>query len=201
MAKKATLDILDIKIDEVQKEEPADDLAPETGVGDISGQPLRRLLALLGQWCRSRLFGFLLLGAALLITAAAALVFLLHEGPPSKASVVPPKASAAGAATAAASKTILLPGFVVDLKDDRGLSRVIFCDVALDLERLQKGEAAGGWVESRNLIHAMLKRKKVRELLLPEDRKRLKIELKDQLNALLGENSIREVYFTRFEIF
>lgn len=200
MAKKATLDILDIKIDEVQKEEPADDLAPETGMGDTSGQPLRRLLALLGRWRRSRLFWFLLLGAAFLITAAV-LTFLVYDGPANRTSAVPQKAPSAGATTAAANKAILLPGFVVDLKDDRGLARVIFCDVALDLERLPKGEAAGGWVESRNLIHAMLKRKKVRELLLPEDRKRLKIELKEQLNALLGENSVRDVYFTRFEIF
>lgn len=200
MAKKATLDILDIKIDDVQKDDPVDEPGPEKGAGETPGQ-LSRLLTMLGQKCRGRLFWALAAGVGLLI-AAAALVLLFHEEPADRAPVVPQKAPLAGTAKPMPDNTILLSGFVVDLKDDRGAaSKVIFCDVALDLERPQKEEAGRGWVETRNLIHATLKRKKVRELLLPEDRSRLKIELKEQLNTLLGGNSVKEVYFTRFEIF
>lgn len=199
MAKKATLDILDIKVDEIEQEEPQGDAVPEIAKADLSGSLFGRLLTLLGQWCRNWLFWVILAGAALSI--AAVLAFLLQAGPAKKTSVVPEKAPPVGAAAPASGQTILLTGFVVDLKDDRGSARVVFCDMALRLERMHKEEAGRGWVESRNLIHAVLKRKKVRELLLADDRNRLKIELKDRLNTLLGENSVKDVYFTRFEIF
>jgi flagellar basal body-associated protein FliL len=90
---------------------------------------------------------------------------------------------------------------VVDQKDEKGNIRIVFCDVALELENHKTaGAIEGDRVDVRSVIYAVLKKEPAQEGLSPEGRGRLKEKLKNELNGLFGENRVKEVYFTRYEL-
>jgi len=199
MAKKATLDVLDIKSDEVDAEkQPEDDIEVEKEPEEAPAPPARKFSFSLPRWAQRPLVWVLSLGSVALVSIVA-LSFWYFNTPVSKPAVAhktPPPALAP-----ATEKMIPLAGLVVDLKDDRGAARIIFCDAALDLGKSQKVGANGNWVDARNIVYTTMKEKKVSELLSPGGRNRLKMELKDAINRLLGENFVSHIYFPRFEIF
>mgnify|MGYP001420721965 CR=1 FL=1 len=198
MAKKATLDVLDIQVDEIATEKEQDPVAQENEAEAPSAQAPRRLSVLLKSWLCRPMVWIPLLGLLALVPIVLLIVSFqegseksqtISEAPPPEVQVSSP------------GEFVVLAGFVIDLKDDRGAAKVVFCDAVLNLEKSQKPGVDRNWAESRNLIYLKLKKKKAHELLSLEGRNRLKMELKDDLNGLLGENLIKSVYFTRFEIF
>jgi flagellar basal body-associated protein FliL len=90
--------------------------------------------------------------------------------------------------------------FVIDLKDKTGKSRILMCDVALDVNEekniaeLERGQTA------RNVIYQTVKGKNAVALRSIEERKRLKKELSVELNKLFGEGIVKNLYFTSFII-
>ena len=100
----------------------------------------------------------------------------------------------------AAGKMVLFNNFVVDARDKKGDMRIVFCDIAIELEKTQAAGVESERVDLRSVIHAVLKRKQVVDGLSPEGRNLIKIELINELNRLLGEKSVKNIYITRFEV-
>ncbi|MCE5282412.1 MAG: flagellar basal body-associated FliL family protein [Deltaproteobacteria bacterium] len=200
MAKKATLDVLDIQVDEIAAEKQQEDtLALDKEAEAPAGQQApRRLFVLLKRLLFRPMVWMPLLGLLVLVPLVI-MVVSFHDG--SEKSREVSKAPSPKVQAPTPGEFVVLAGFVIDLKDDRGAAKVVFCDAVLNLEKSEKTVADRNWADGRNLIYMKLKKKKPHELLSPEDRNRLKIELRDDLNGLLGANLIKSVYFTRFEIF
>lgn len=199
MAKKATLDVLDIQTDEVEAEkQPEGDTELEKEPEDGSGQRARGFSFSLPGWARRPLFWIPALGGVALVLVVALSLWFFYA-PATKPAAA--RKAAPPAPAPATEKVVELAGFVVDLKDERGAARLIFCDAALDLEKKQKAGAHGTWLDARNIIYMTMKEKKVGELLSVDGKNRLKMDLKEALNRELGANFVSHIYFTRFEIF
>jgi flagellar basal body-associated protein FliL len=90
--------------------------------------------------------------------------------------------------------------FIIDLKDKAGKSKILMCDVVLDVNeekniaRLERGQNV------RNLIYQTAKGKNAVALRSLEERKRLKKEIAVELNKIFGEDIVKNVYFTSFLI-
>lgn len=89
--------------------------------------------------------------------------------------------------------------FVVELKDKTGKSKILMCDIVLDLKEGNNIAELESRKDVRNLIYQMAKGKNVVALRSIEERKKLKNELSAELNKLCGEG-IQNVYFTNFVI-
>ena len=83
----------------------------------------------------------------------------------------------------------------------RAIYGFVFCDVALDLEKPRTAQVIDSdRVDVRNVIYTLLKKETVKEGLSPEGRGHLKERLKNELNDLFGENLVKNIYFTRYEV-
>jgi flagellar basal body-associated protein FliL len=90
--------------------------------------------------------------------------------------------------------------FVIDLKDKAGKSRILMCDVVLDVNEEKNIAELERGQNVRNLIYQTAKGKNAVALKSMEERKRLKKELSVELNKMFGEGIIKNVYFTSFII-
>ena len=125
----------------------------------------------------------------------------IYEGRDAKGTVEQKNRTHSAIPAPADEKMVLLEGFVVDQKDDKGNVWIVFCDVALELEKHGTAKAVdSGRVDVRNVIYTLLKKETVKEGLSPEGRSHLKENMKKELNNLIGENQVKNVYFTRFEV-
>jgi flagellar basal body-associated protein FliL len=202
MAKKVALDVLDMTPDQKAAEQaPPPAAPPEEAAAAGPQRPGRRFARLWPAWRpRSRLWllapGIVILGAASL-----AVLSLLSGARPGKEAGPEPTAVAVPADVApAAEPLILLPGFVVDLTDEGGAARVLFCDAALVVEKMPAAQGAPNWTEARNRIYLTLKGQKIADLLSAVGRRQLKVTLSDELKGLAGIPPLRAIYFTAFQI-
>jgi flagellar basal body-associated protein FliL len=198
MAKKVTLDVLDVASDQKAPEKaPVPVASPEeTPAGPE--RPRRRFAPAWPAWLpRRRLW---LLAPGILIVAAAPLAVLgLLSGDRQEPEPRPAVAAPAEAALVA-EPLILLPGFVVDLTDERGVARILFCDAALAPEKMPAAQGDPNWTEARNRIYLTLKGQKIADLLSAAGRRQLKATLSDELKGLAGLPPLRAIYFTAFQI-
>jgi flagellar basal body-associated protein FliL len=95
---------------------------------------------------------------------------------------------------------VFFKDFVIDLKDKAGKSRILMCDVVLDVNEEKKIAQMEGGQNVRNLIYQTAKVKNVVALKSLEERKRLKKELSVELNKIFGNGTVKNVYFTSFII-
>lgn len=203
MAKKVKLDILESEIDQEIGVVPPEDVHPEA---DGFGAPLdpssnEGMAVKFRVWTRKPLFWIAVVSVVLTGLLAGAFVGLRFE-PTAKAktkSGVAKKATA-NSPLAAEGKYIDLKGLVVDQKDEKGNIKLVFCDLSLELDKPQATGGIGERADVRDLVHATLKRRKAEETLSPEGRSRLKAELTEGINALLGGAKITGIYFTRCEM-
>lgn len=100
----------------------------------------------------------------------------------------------------AAGKMVLFNNFVVDARDKKGDMRIAFCDIVIELENPQAAGVEGERGDVRSVIHAVLKRKQVVDGLSSEGRGIIKIELINELNRLLGEKTVKNIYITHLEV-
>jgi len=91
-----------------------------------------------------------------------------------------------------------LGGFVIDFEDDGGRYRVLMCDIALTLDKDGDVKSIENRVDVRSTIYKTAKRKGCALLRLPKDL--LKKEINTELNNLLGEGTVKTIYFTEFVI-
>lgn len=99
-----------------------------------------------------------------------------------------------------AEQSGLFDHFVVDVRDRKGGIRIVLCDLFVELENPQVALAEDERVKIRRVIHAVLKRTPIDSNLLVEGRNRIKIGIKEELDRLMGEKSVKNIYITRFEV-
>lgn len=204
MAKKAKLDILEIAPDEPSGETQQDQATAENGRDDGSSgeQTGDDFSSRAMGWVRKPLFWIILISLAFLSLTAGILVsFYQSMDGDAPAPVAQKKQDVSGTPFPEAKRSALFGGMVVDQKDENGHIRIVFCDVAIELENHKTASAIDGErVDVRKVIYAVLKKEPVQEGLSPEGRGRLKEKLKNELNGLFGENLVKGVYFTRYEL-
>lgn len=201
MAKKAKLDILEITIDEKSEDKLSDDITLEEKEDKVSNEKRAGadILSKVKGWVRKPLFWIMLISVVMLGLIAG--IFIgLYEGIDERGSVEQKKRAVTGI-PAPAEGMALFEGFVIDQKDEKGNIWIVFCDVALELEKPRTAQAIDSdRVDVRNVIYILLKKETVKEGLSPEGRSHLKERLKNELNNLFGENLVKNIYFTRYEV-
>jgi flagellar basal body-associated protein FliL len=103
---------------------------------------------------------------------------------------------------AAPEKTeiVYFTDFMIDLKDARGNSHVLICDVAFEIaERVQKDRMEKNTL-LRNAIYRAAQTRSVVALRSTEERKKLKKDFSSALDGILGEGSVKDVYFVNYLI-
>lgn len=202
MAKKVALDVLDIALDHAARDEASDLVALPVEKQAAEPEPSgRRAPRTFPAWGRRPRLWLLALGFVIGITAA--VLGVLFSGVGRKTAPLPasPLAETTVKEIApVAEPAIMLADFVVDLKDERGVARILFCDTALLPEKMPADPADTDWTEARNLIFLTLKGQAVESLLSVAGREQLKLKLRDELNGIGKTPLIRAIYFTAFEI-
>jgi len=171
-----------------------------------------------GKWAFNKL---LLIGAPIalvIIIACGTLVFYLfksgpqkpapiHKTPQQTAGRILPEAARkqqiAGAQSLAVPekmKIIYLKDFMIDLKDATGNNHVLICDVVFDLGIEQKSDQLEKITVMRNIIYKTAQSRGVVDLLSVEERKKLKKECAFEMEKILGEGSVRNVYLMNYFI-
>jgi flagellar basal body-associated protein FliL len=197
MAKKAKLDILEIAPEDPGGENQPDEATPEKvgedgSSGEQTGGDFRSMVI---RWVRKPLFWIILISFTVLGLTAGILISFY------KSLEDAPAAQKKQAVSANSQPGALYEGMVVDQKDEKGNIRIVFCDVALELDNSRKaGTIDGDRIDVRSVIYNVLKKEPAQEGLSPEGRGLLKEKLKNELKGLFGENPVKAVYFTRYEL-
>jgi flagellar basal body-associated protein FliL len=201
MAKKAKLDILEITIDEKSEDKPSDEIILEEkeDKGSDEKRADATILSKLKGWVRKPLFWIILISVVVL-GLIAGIFISLNKGIEERGPVEQKKRAVTGP-PAPAEGMVLFDGFVIDQKDENGNIWIVFCDVALELDKPKTAkDVDSDRVDVRNVIYTLLKKETVKESLSPEGRTRLKERLKNELNSLFGDNLVKNIYFTRYEM-
>jgi flagellar basal body-associated protein FliL len=198
MVQKAKLDILE-NLPELEIIEASSDIQEE------SFPPLR------GKWATNKL---LLIGAPVLIgvfVLAGLLWFYVTQTPTiiSSPQIVNPDiiddikkgdVSAATAGEQDKQNTAYLKDFIIDLKDKNGKNRILLCDIAVDLNEEKDIVGLENNGDMRSIIYTTAKLRGAVALKSIEERRRLKKELLQEFNKMLGEGIVKNVYFTNYII-
>jgi flagellar FliL protein len=205
VAKKVKIDLLDIDINEENGASHRDRLG-ENDVPDaledqaVHAERTGLIYVLMRRLKTAKLKHWLILVVSVLvITVAGGSIWLLSGGERKKESAVKEGESLIKAIPAG-EKMILFDNFVVDVRDKKGDMRIALYDIVIELAKPQAAGAEGERVDLRSAIHAVLKRKQVVDGLSPEGRNLIKIELINELDRLLGEKSVKNIYITHFEV-
>ena len=201
MAKKAKLDILEITIDEKSEDKLSNEIILEEKE-DMGSDEKRADVAILSKlkgWVRKPLFWIVLISVVVL-GLIAGIFISLNKGIEERGPVEQKNLAVTGI-PAPAEGMVLFKGFVIDQKDEKGNIWIVFCDVALELDKPKTAkDVDSDRVDVRNVIYTLLKKETVKESLSPEGRTRLKERMKNELNSLFGDNLVKNIYFTRYEI-
>lgn len=205
MAKKAKIDLLEIDKNEENGASHRDG-SQENAVPDarddqaVHAEQTGRIHVWMRLLKTAKLkYLLILVIAVFLIVVAGGSIWLFYDGERKKESAIK-EGESLKKAIPAGEKMILFDNFVVDVRDKKGDMRIAFCDIAVELEHPRAAGAADEQVEVRNVIYAVLKRKQVLDGLSPEGRDLMKVELINELDRLLGEKAVKNVYITRFEV-
>ncbi len=95
---------------------------------------------------------------------------------------------------------VYLKDFIIDLKDAQGNNYVLMCDVAFDVGRKIKSDQLENNAGLRDIIYKTAQSRSVVALRSVEERKKMKKELVSELEKILGEGSVRNVYFLNYFI-
>jgi flagellar basal body-associated protein FliL len=96
--------------------------------------------------------------------------------------------------------TAYFKDFVIDLKDKTGKSKILLCDVAFNLSEEKSIADLENRKDIRNLIYQTVKGKNSIALKSLEERKLLKKELSQELNKMVGDGIVKNVYFINYLI-
>lgn len=96
--------------------------------------------------------------------------------------------------------TIYFKDFFIDLKDSDGKSKLLVCDVAIDIIENQDDTRLANSIDVRKTIYLAAKGKSAVALKSSEERKRLEKEITAKLARILGEGVIKNLYFTNYLI-
>ncbi|PKN77299.1 MAG: hypothetical protein CVU52_01095 [Deltaproteobacteria bacterium HGW-Deltaproteobacteria-10] len=96
--------------------------------------------------------------------------------------------------------TVQFKDFIIDLKDKTGKSKILMCDVVVDVSDSVKIAELENRSDIRNIIYSTATVKNAVVLRSIEERKRLKQEMLQELNKMLGDGIVKSVYFTNYVI-
>jgi flagellar basal body-associated protein FliL len=199
VAKKAQIDLLDIPAAEIHGASSGFLEVPEVGDEARADERTSRIRAWIRRLGSGRLKVLLILVATILLVSAAAGGIGYWAGTGRPLSATPP-GDTPKTVMPAPEKLALFDHFVVDIRDKKGDIRIAFCDVAVELEHPRVAGPAHDQVEVRQVIHAVLKKRLNVDGMSSEVKEALKIELKNELNRLLGEKAVKNIYMTRYEV-
>lgn len=193
MVKKAKLDVLDFEVNEDEKH-PQEDL-PSAAEENKHEAGEKRIL----RYIFRNPFFLMLFGVMSVIVLLAGATWFFYE--PGK--LIPEKKhlmSKTSTVTApAVTTTAYLRGFIIDLQDEKSDTRLILCDMAVELAAAQEVQSVGNRTDLRRRIYEILRERKLQELMTAEGRGRLKERIKSELNRVLGYNLVKDLYFMRME--
>jgi flagellar basal body-associated protein FliL len=90
--------------------------------------------------------------------------------------------------------------FLIDLKDSKGKSKILICDVAFDISEEKNAAEIEGRTDLRNIIYNAARSKSIVNLKSIDDRKKFKKELAAEMIKMLGDGVVKNVYFTNYVI-
>jgi flagellar basal body-associated protein FliL len=189
MPEKVAVDILDIDVPPSLSEEgtPPEEEAPQGGGTCQAGKLL--------------VAGFF----TALIFSAGGYVLWTNLSVPTAAietASMPEAAGETGASVTASAVPIRateMEGFVVDMTDEKGTSRIVLCGLALDVDG-QQASLPDRDMEFRRIIYETLRSRKIESLMTSEGRNAVKKEIRELLIKRTGTPEIRDVYFTKFVV-
>ncbi|NPV05721.1 MAG: flagellar basal body-associated FliL family protein [Syntrophaceae bacterium] len=132
-------------------------------------------------------------GLLLLSAAAGSLVYFRHQG---EERITAGQQTAAVPAAPAVHEAVF-PDFSIDVKDAKGRYRFLQCDVtvefhgAVELTEDRK-------VEIRRAIYHAAKKRGPEWIGKPDSGSRFKRDVREELQSVLGEGTLKNVYLTRF---
>lgn len=197
MVKKAKLDILEAQLDEKSEDVTQDDFPLEQG--QVDRQTAGHFMEMIRSWVHAYPLRVVLLSFALFGLIVGSYV-MFYYGMAVKSSATRDKSPLSENSNPEMERMAFLGGMVIDQKDERGNIRIAFCNIALDLEKPQAANTIANRIDVRDAVYSILKRKKVEDGLSTGGRDLLKLELKNDLNRLLGDNLIKNVYITSYEV-
>lgn len=90
--------------------------------------------------------------------------------------------------------------FIIDLKDKTGKDKILMCDVALDVSEAGNIAKLENSEDIRNIIYQTTAGRNAVVLRSIDERNNLKKELLREVNRMLGEGVVKNVYFTNYVI-
>jgi len=185
MAKKVTLDTLHTEELEIPLPARTPPVEEENGE-ELEGRPVLK-------WLWIAVFALVLL-----VTAGGVSYWLIaipktapqvsnHEVPP--ATTLPKKLP-----------TAEVNNFIITIHDDKGKYLVVTCDLTFELSAGQDAILKQNTVEIRKIIYEILKKTSLVSLKEPKIRSILKEEINTSLSVLLGQDAIKNIYFTKFTV-
>lgn len=98
------------------------------------------------------------------------------------------------------ANNIYYKDFIIDLKDKTGKDKILMCDVALDVSEAGNIAELESSEDIRNIIYQTATGRNAVALRSIEERNRLKKELLLEVNKMLGDGVVKNVYFTNYVI-
>lgn len=105
-----------------------------------------------------------------------------------------------GAAVSAKVNTVHYKDFIIDIKGNGGKSNVLMCDVVLEMVETPKLAEPGSNTDVRKVIYRIVQSRSAIALRSLEERKKMKKEIVQELDKLLGAGVIQDVYFINYFI-
>jgi flagellar basal body-associated protein FliL len=200
MVKKAKLDILDIEIDEKGEAPVAEDMPlkdAQDGHGE-EGKTGDSFFDRIKSWAKKPLFWIIMVAVPLTVIITSIIFWIFYES----AILVSAKKTTITTVAPVTTKMgnmVLFEGFVIDLEDEKSNTRIVLCDIAIELKGTRDISAIENPADARNALYMLLKKRKPQDLLVSEARNRLKEDFKNELNRFFGEDIVKNVYFSRVE--
>ena len=185
MKQKAQIDIIDVTVPDsdlvsVVDEQP---MPPEAPVSEKPHGKRKRLI-------------WLAAGLAIFAFAALGSLWYFTVGPSPSARQEEKKAVPIKGVSV--PEKLRLENFFVAVYDDRGQARILRCSLVLDIETEARQALLDKEVTIREKIYRIIGQRSVALLLSPDEKKRLKKDITDDLNSFLGQTLVKEVYFDQY---
>jgi flagellar basal body-associated protein FliL len=96
------------------------------------------------------------------------------------------------------SDMAVMGDFNVDVKDDKGIIRILSCGFLLEMAPHEDGKSLEARLDIRKLIFETLHKRRVNDLISNIGKKEIKKEITEGVNRLLGAEKVKEIYITKF---
>ena len=103
-------------------------------------------------------------------------------------------------AASESERFVQINDFIIDVQDSAGKTRVLMCDVVLHMEENYDRFDLEKDADVRKVIYRVVQTRSAVALKTVEERKKIKTAVAEELRKILGEGSVKKVYFTNYFI-